>query len=293
MRTSGQFETTRYRITLKSHNDPLYLAFSSDFHWLNPDFSHTAFDRFKAWSLEHRPHVHHVLNGDYLEWTNARSRASLESAIINEYQRQIDRWVDPAVKEFAEQIDFMRGQIVGIGEGNHGWKFDDGTNDSQMLAGLMRAPYLGVSSVIQIEVVYCGRFSTFQIYMHHGKSSLTTTTGGPINTVEKLSRHVEGVLIYAMGDNHQRWAVPTDPKMIFAVNQKSGYLEPRAIEPWLVRTGGFVKNYEKGTKSYVIDRGGGPRSLGPMVLELEPMMTTRYRKTQAPAAVRVKGALYI
>lgn len=288
MRTSGLFETTRYIHEIKSIKDPLYICFISDTHWLADGFSHKAWDTLKQWDKENGKQTIYMFNGDYLEWANARTRHAIEGVVAEDFRKHIDRWVNQDLKAFAEEISFVIGRTIGVGEGNHGQKFDDGTNDSQSLAAMLRVPFLGVRSASQVTIDYNGRRASFLIDMFHGLPSNATTTGGPINAVERMTRQVEGALIYAQGDNHQRWAVPTDPKMRFVVNHKTGHLEAREHIPWLVRTGGFVKSFEKGKKSYVVDKGGGGRSLGPMILQLDP-------KLDSPvcAEIVVRSAIYI
>lgn len=288
MRTSGLFQTTRWRKKIKSLKEKLYLCFISDVHWMHDGFSHKAWEDTKAWHRENGANTIYFFGGDYLEWANARTRSAVEAVVQDSFRGQLDRWVQPDLRQFAEEAKFVIGNLIGVSEGNHGWKFEDGTIDSQVLAGLLQAPFLGVSSVSQVTLEYNGRFAAFNIYFHHGQPSNSKTTGGPINTVEKMIRNIDHCLIYAQGDNHQRWAVPTDPRMLPTVNGKTGKLEMREITPWLVRTGGYVKNFEPGVKSWLVDKGAGARSLGPMIVELQPCM-----QSKNTAEVLVRSAIYI
>lgn len=289
MRTSGLFETTRFHKVIKSLKEKLYICFISDVHWLHEGFSHRAWNETKAWDRENGANTMYFFNGDYLEWANARTRHAVAAVVQDSFRAQLDRWVQPDLRQFAEEARFAIGKTIGVAEGNHGWLFEDGTNDSQVLAGLLQAPFLGVTSVSQITLEYHGRCASFTMNMHHGQPSNGTTSGAPVNAVERMAKHIEGCLIYGQGDNHQRWAHPMDPKMVPTVNHKTGKLELRHVTPWLVRTGGYVKNFEPGVKSWLADKGAGARSLGPMILELDPHLG----HGPGPAEVTVRSAIYI
>jgi hypothetical protein len=167
------------------------------------------------------------------------------------------------VQDMANELEFMRGRLIGMGEGNHYWEFDDGSTSTQRLAAKLGCPYLGVSAVIRIIFDYKGSCTSFQIYQHHGKGGGASTTGGHFLAVERLAKHVEGVQVFIMGHDHFRGGVPGQPKLSFTPNSKHpGQLLEKEYPVWYIRCGSFLRSYQQKTPSYVVDGAMGPGGLG-------------------------------
>lgn len=261
MKTSGMFDTAAYTIKFKSSKDQHYLVPFSDVHWGHTQFAKKDWAKFCKWGKDN-PNAHFIGNGDYWDFSNARGRAAIK-AHMNEEQRDfLDEVMQEQVDEFAEQIEFMRGRLVGLGDGNHDWEFQDGTNATMRLAKKLGVPYLGVSAVVLFQLEHHNRRCNFQYYQHHGKGGNTSTAGGSYNAVERMHKHVEGVRIFVMGHNHDMGICPGKPRLYYDWNDKQQKLVPKSIRPFYCRSGGFTKAYDPGKKSYVVDAAMGPTAIG-------------------------------
>lgn len=267
LRTSGLFQTHSYTIPITSVTEPVYLVLFSDVHWGSPGFCKKAWNEFKDWGKAHN-NAYYIGNGDYIDQFRAHTQKVIRDQAEGEERQTFDDLLMYRVKEFHRELAFMGDRIIGLGEGNHGWQFSNGDRDSAVLAQMVGSKFLGVSAVVRVVLDYGGARASFLYYQHHGKGGGGTTAGATFNTVERLAKHVEGVTIYAMGDDHKRGIVPGQPKMAFFLDKKSGVLVPRERPQFFARTGSFVKSYDPGMANYVVDRGLGPTSLGPVMFEM-------------------------
>lgn len=274
MRTSGIFQTSRYRITLKSETDYFYLVPFSDVHRDHPQFAKTEWDEFRAWGKA-TPNAHFIGNGDYTDAFRAHTRSHILTTISEEERHDWDKQQDKRVTQFAKEIEFMRGRLVGLGDGNHTWQFVGGESFEKRLARTMGCPHLGVSAVIQFVVEVNGKRCQFLYAQHHGKAGGGTTVGGPYNTIANWAKSFTGVTIFAMGDDHSRGFVRGRPLLEFFHDKTSGRLLPRAIPQFYCRTGSFKRVYEPGLASYEIDRGYGPTDIGAMKFKIKAHRSAR------------------
>jgi len=75
--------------------------------------------------------------------------------------------------------------------------------------------------------------------------------------------------IYLMGHTHSKGAMPSFPRMRL-VDDRRGGVAVRARQPYLGRTGSFLKTYEKGKKAYGVDALYPGCSLGVIEFEVTP-----------------------
>ena len=81
--------------------------------------------------------------------------------------------------------------------------------------------------------------------------------------------------IYLMGHDHRRGCVPCNPRIHLTSTSPDKELHVKEKTPWLGRTGSFLKAYEDGRKSYNVDAGRGPASLGWIEFEITPIRNRR------------------
>lgn len=156
----------------------------------------------------------------------------------------------------------MKGRILGLLNGNHYQVYHDGTNGDQYLASQLGAKYLGVCAAVKINFCVAGRYCGILLVAHHGRGA-GTTAGGRLNSVEKLAGYWPDADIVLMGDNHARGALPMGDKLtlVHASRSECGYAL-KSRKTYIARTGSFLKSYEPGESSYVVDACLPPASLG-------------------------------
>lgn len=166
------------------------------------------------------------------------------------------------IRHLAKELSFMKNRIIGILNGNHYQSYRDGTNGDQYLANELGAKYLGVCAAVRVNFDYCGKHCGILLVAHHGRGA-GTTAGGRLNSVEKLAGYWPEAEIVLMGDNHARGAVPLGDKLtlVQASNTECGYAL-KSRKTYIARTGSFLKSYEPGESSYVVDAALPPASLG-------------------------------
>ena len=262
-RTSELFETLVHRIKIKSVNDDFYLVPFSDIHWGNDNFASSAWKRFCKWGRA-TPNALFVGNGDYLERYRAHTRADVQAAMKkdDELRRVLDERTLHDIEEFSKEIDFMRGRLVGLGDGNHAWEFPNGRNDTEVLCDMMGVPFLGVCCVILFQIEYHGMFVSFQYMQHHGVGGGGKTAGAQFNNLQDMANWTEGVSIFVMGDNHGLGA-PPDTRLTFIPHSSCpGKLIPRDRTLYYIRSGGFTRYYAPGKRGYIVGRAAKPRPVG-------------------------------
>jgi len=154
------------------------------------------------------------------------------------------------VQTLASELGSARGKTIGIIGGNHFFATENGETTDHMLASLLRTKFLGVASLIRVNV-NCGRYGNthFDIFAHHGAGG-GSTPGATFNTIEKMAAAADADF-YFMGHDHKKGCIPSSPRMKLVQTAKG--VAMRARTPWLGRTGSFLKCYEPGMVSYNVD----------------------------------------
>jgi hypothetical protein len=258
MRTDGVFTVRELRIKWK-HSQPLTLIPFGDIHWDSPAFSRDKWDEF----LKRGRAAKNALflgMGDYMDGYSTSEREVMYSGKLHESSRKRHEEEGRArIRSFAKELSFMKGRLIGLIGGNHFQAFPDGSTGDNYLAQLMGCPYLGACCALRVTLIDNGRHVSFDIFAHHGRGG-GRTAAGRFNSVEQLASVCDAD-IYLMGDNHARGALPMNDRLRIMSHSRGGaYI--RARRPWIGRTGSFLKAYEDGESSYVVDSALPPASLG-------------------------------
>jgi hypothetical protein len=240
MRTDGLFTLQEYVVKGWKIDKPLSLIPFGDVHRDSPAHSNKKWKEFCDYGASKKDAIFLGM-GDYLD-----SFSTSERMILN----------NPG------------NRTVGLLCGNHFIQFADGTTSDMHLAAKLNSSYLGVCSAIRIVFAEMhGQSSvSVDIFAHHGKGA-GQTVGGKLNAVEKLANIAEAD-IFLMGDNHARGSVPLGDKLRICSN--TGGLVLRSRQAWIGRTGSFLKSYEPGQSSYVVDAALSPANLGWIEFVLTP-----------------------
>ena len=200
--------------------------------------------------------------GDYHDFASTREKKYLASDGIHESTRNLmDELAEKHNRDFAEEISFMRGHILGFLEGNHSWKFQTGKTSTEDLAERLGTKDLGWLCHYTLVCRSTGAYHmapAIHAVLCHGKAG-GKTLGITVNQVGDLKNIFPVADLYVEGHDHQRIAHPCS--VLVPSNGKYGYTIKQKRQ-LLCRSGSFVKAYQDGSNSYEIFRLYRPSDLG-------------------------------
>jgi hypothetical protein len=265
MKTSGLFTLHRYKIPVAKSGRPINLIFFGDIHRDSPNFALGRWKEFLAYAKAQKD-AYFFGMGDYIDSMSTSERESMIRATFHESTTDdIEKLASAKVRTLAKELEFMRGRLIGLLNGNHFFSFPSGINSDQKLCEELGCKYLGVSSFTRLTFDYHGARQSFDIWAHHGAGG-SRLPGGSINRVDQMREHAEADC-YVMGHDHKRLVIPANPRLTLEHDAKHG-LRLKERQAWLVRSGSFLKSYEDGKVSYNVDSARGPCSLGHAELEI-------------------------
>ena len=271
MQTSGVFQTTKKLIEIKKLGEPITMIVFGDVHYGAPLHATDKFNEFCAWAKQLPPSTLFLGMGDYLDFASTSERGLLSRPEIHESTRAtIDSMAHTLETEFMHKIDFMKGRLVGMLEGNHEWAHMDGTTTTMRLCQALRTEWLGVSAFIRLNFRYAGAYKPIDVFAHHGKGA-ARLVGGSLNRVQQMAEAAEAD-IYLMGHDHKR-SVGVASKLY--LDHKCSIKERRQL---FMRTGSFLKAYQKDTASYIVDLAASPSNLGSVRVMMTPHRPTAQGK---------------
>jgi predicted phosphodiesterase len=263
MKTSGLFTTHGFNISYKS-SKPIRLIFFGDVHRDSPNHAGSKWREFLDYARRQKD-AYFFGMGDYLDSTSTSERECLGhmSSKMHETLRNDVIALQMAKCELiAKELQFMRGRIIGMLNGNHYFDFPSGINSDQKICELLGAQYLGVCSFVRLYLLNGENTRATiarDIFAHHGAGA-ARLFGGSFNRVQQMAEGAEAD-IYAMGHDHKRIASPGQPRL-FLRHSSSGGLKIEQREPVVLRTGSFLASYEPGVVNYNVDACRSPSSLG-------------------------------
>lgn len=271
MKTSGLFTVHTHKIPV-SYGKPIRLIFFGDVHWDSPDHARSKWKEFLDYAKRQKDAWFFGM-GDYLDSTSTSERSCLgniSDKMHETFRNDIQALQLEKVERLASELQFMRGRIIGLLNGNHYFEFSSGINGDQKLCELLGAKYLGVCSFVRLSFENCGRNVTRDIFAHHGAGA-ARLIGGSLNRVQQMAEGAEAD-IYAMGHDHKRGAVPAQPRLFLA--DSAGALKVEHREPIALRTGSFLASFRNGQVNYNVDACRPPSSLG----HVEVLVTVRRKE---------------
>ena len=219
--------------------------------------------------------------GDYTDAFSPSNRQAIETAAVYDTTRNVlDSAATMLVDELYERaLAPSRGKWIGMLEGHHFHKFQDGTTSDQMLCNKLAAQFLGTSAYIRIRFRVEGQpkeVGQVLIWCHHGSGG-GQRAGAPLNKLEMLPISFEGD-IFMMGHTHKKVATPLDrivPVFPKGESNSPARLIHRTI--LLVSTGGFLRGYVEECKQGQTPRGNyveqkmlPPIALGAPIIRIRP-----------------------
>lgn len=267
MNTTGIFTTHTFNIPAKKFNEPIYLIPFGDVHRSSPMCDQERWGEFLDWAKT-KPRCYFLGMGDYDDLGSSSERLLLgHKALHDSTVQTLESLYLKHTMRLAKEIEFMRGRLIGLMEGNHYGEFQNGTTTTQKLSEILGCKYLGVSTFIRLSLAMGGRTtsSSVDVWAHHGKGA-ARLVGGSLNRVEQMLEAAEAD-ICLMGHDHKK-SIGTKTRFRLVHGNGSVRLSHRKV--LIGRTGSFLKGYEEGQPSYIADAAMNPTDLGVIKLELTP-----------------------
>lgn len=271
MKTTGIFILQHYPISVHSGKLIELIPFG-DIHRHAPLCHEARWLEFcKRGIKERNQEKYYIGMGDYDDLASSTERDIFSNPGLHESTVQtMDDFAETKTKKLAKEIDFMRGKLIGLMEGNHFWKFQSGITSTQRLCQIMGCMYLGVSCVVVLKMIFGygknAHSCDIKIWGHHGKGA-SRLPGGSINRVEQMREVFPSMDFYLMGHDHRRGAFPVS---VLDVIGGRGAMRLVHKKQWLCRTGSFLRGYVEGSASYIVDGAMAPSDLGVIRLQLIP-----------------------
>lgn len=268
MRTQGDFFTHSFEIPFDKYGEPIYLIPFGDVHKSSPMHAKEKWQEMLDWAKT-KKRCYFLGMGDYNDLASTSERFILNDKALHESTvKTLEQLYLQHCLDFAKDIKFMKGRLIGMLGGNHYGVFQNGVTTDQKLCELMGCKYLGVNGFIRLQFVsatpHKNRIAV-DIFAHHGRGG-GRTQGGSMNPVEQMARTAEAD-IYLMGDNHQK-AISHISRLRLVSGRGSIRVGHRKV--LLARTGSFLKGFEEGCQSYVVDGLMNPSDIGVVKIELTP-----------------------
>jgi len=210
--------------------------------------------------------------GDYLDCFSESERSGLIAAKLHESSEEnMENFIKSKLDAFCEEIEFMRGKLIGFIEGNHFYKFASNITSTQYLCEKMKCRYLGASAFIRLSLEYHGHStSKVDMFVHHGKGA-SRLVGGSLNTVQQMAECAVAD-VYLMGHDHKKSAGMSSRLELTDGSSGVNLRERRLL---YARTGSFLKSYEPDRASYVVKSLLNPSDIGYVKIEITPVRKQR------------------
>jgi hypothetical protein len=264
MKTDGLFTVHSFTIPCKTHV-PIKLIIFGDVHRDAPLHAEEKWQEFCDYARKQKG-AFYLGMGDYFDSFSTSERAVLGNHGLHESSKKnFEKNVTKQVGEFAKEISFMRGRLIGLIGGNHTFYFQSGISSDQLLCEHLETTYLGVCSFVRLSLVDRGHHSNkFDMFLHHGAGG-GRLLGSSFNRVDQCQDYIDADF-FCMGHDHMRGVVPARPKLY--PHMSGGRLGLRERRAYVARSGSYLKAYEPGESSYNVDAARGPCNLGHIELEL-------------------------
>lgn len=270
------FTTHKFEIEIDHFGEEFYIPIFSDVH----RFAYNCdIDRWQSYLSyckklqEETGRVYYLGLGDYDDLASGSERRMIADSHFHDTTSQsLDDYADKRTKAFSDELSFMKGNIIGLIEGNHHYKFVSGDTSTMIMSKALETKYLGGVSVIRICFIYKKnkKICAVDIYAHHTAGSRVggRKAGSSLNKLEDMAEVWDVDICVAGHDHKMNAGLPVrmylDPRM--KVKQK---------DILLVRTGSFQKGWMPGYEGYVPTFNGKPNFLGAPILKLIPSRHTK------------------
>lgn len=222
--------------------------------------------------------------GDYKNLVRTHYRQHIKAYIDDDTsQADLDSVFRGEMRKFYRDLFApIQDRCLGVALGNHYWEFQNGTNDTQLLAELMGCAYLDKPAFIRMPVKFGNHGHgavVLKQLVHHGDFGAGgATLGGDVGAAERrIKNGFNRFDIVWLSHTHRRWAGKFPELDI----PESGTLCTIEVPRIIVRTGCFVAAYDKCTPNYAQRKLMGPTDIGNVKVEI------RFRRSNRRGGDRV------
>ena len=226
--------------------------------------------------------------GDYTDFLSTSERVKIRSGdgMHDSTDSSLDKLARKQIKLLASELEFMKGRLIGLVNGNHYYQFKDGTTGDHMLANELGTEFLGVAAFVRVVFVWPGKNKTklaLDIFAHHGAGS-GQKPHTSLGAVARMAEWADADIVL-QGHDHKRGALPLNP--ILTLNRSgSGSMQVKERSRWVGRTGSYLKAYVDGEANYNVDAGRGPCSLGHIRFDVTPTRVYKDGKENYSLSIR-------
>jgi hypothetical protein len=274
------FTIATHNVTFEKYNEPSYIIPFGDVHRSSQNCHVEKWHEFLDWA-RNKKRAYFIGMGDLEDFLSHSERNAMQIADTQFHDDTKDTLEDlkmDMVEKMAKELDFMKGKLIGLIEGNHYATFKDGTSTTQRLCYLLKCKYLGCNALIRFAMSYAKSPTvshSLDIYAHHGLGAARTASGSMM-PVERMAQ-VARAQIYLQGHDHKKGIVPDS---ILALSD-GNKIALKDIDILYIRTGSFLKAYEVNKRSYVSKKLLKPANLGVVKIEITPKRINRVHNSQA------------
>ena len=218
---------------------------------------------------DHNENTYYLGLGDYTDFASSSEQKALKSEMHEQTIDDFGEIVQKRNRVLSTEMSFMKGNVLGLVDGNHGWVFHDGTTGTEDLANRLNTEYLGwlchYTLKISVPTKSKPRIQSIYIVACHGKAG-GKTAGNSINQVDDLKHIFPIADLYIMGHDHQRLARPVS--VLVPSYDGKGDTFIRQKRQFLCSSGSFKKAYVPDSAGYEVGRLLRPADLGALKLEI-------------------------
>ena len=269
------FTIHRYDIEVNEGqlNKPVYLIPFGDIHRFASLCDVDKWYEFLEWAKS-KPHAYFLGMGDYDDLVSCSERKELMIAALHDETRAtLEEIYANRTNRLIKEIEFMRGRLIGLMEGNHHGIFQTGMTTTQMMCDKLKCKYLGISTFIRLSFHRGHKTSSIDIWTHHGRGA-SRLVGGSLNSVQQMIDSAEAD-IYLMSHDHKK---PCALKNRLVLTSGRGGLELSHKKVLMARCGSFLKGYVPNHPSYIARAAMSPTDMGVVKIELTPKRDKRNKK---------------
>jgi len=259
------FTIHKVDIEVTEISKPIYLIPFGDIHRYTSLCDVDKWKEFLEWAKA-KERAYFLGMGDYDDLASFSERKILQDYSLHESTKEtLDEIYDKRAKKLAGEIEFMKGRVIGLIEGNHYGHLQSGTTTTQIMCNELQCKYLGVSSFIRLSFHYGLKKASIDIWAHHGRGA-SRLVGGSLNTVQQMSDTAYAD-IYLMGHDHKK-SVAMRNRLSLGSGGRDLRLHSKKV--LLGRTGSFLRGYVPDSSSYIVRAALSPTDMGVIKIELTP-----------------------
>lgn len=271
-----------FRISLQK--GPATIFVFGDLQFGSSSFVEEAWDQFVD-DFKSTPNAWALGLGDYEDWLRPSMRAPLYASLTKDSSARFqldDKTKRDQDRGIFKMMSFLEGRLIGLHSGHHEWDFSDGTNSTQRLCSLLRAPYLGWMASTRlvfhgVGLSSRGTVNPFTVLSMHGSGN-SRTTSSDVRWFESNIVPAWDADFFVKGHSAKavEWVAFTKNKV-----RRVGPPGIETVAPRCMAVGGFCEGYTNGTDFSYVERSGflpQPTSWGKIKVSLSCKASLRQQK---------------